>query len=79
MKILPIGNIYNSIIPQASFKKQGLNFTSNPLMQEAKTIELPDIRSEQILLPDNKIWLPKGSKPADFYKNNLSFKVPKAI
>lgn len=31
-------------------------------MPENKQFELPDIRVNQILLPDNKIYLPKGSK-----------------
>lgn len=35
MKINPIGNIYNRIIPQTSFKRQDLNFASNSIMQDS--------------------------------------------
>ena len=44
---------------------------------ELPKIELPDIRSNQILLPDNKIYVPQGSQPADFNKNNISVQLPK--
>lgn len=45
-------------------------------MPENKQFELPDIRVNQILLPDNKIYLPKGSKPVGFNSDNLSLEVP---
>ncbi|MBQ2644410.1 hypothetical protein IJG14_02395 [bacterium] len=55
-------------------KKQAQNFESG--------FELPDIRGSQILLPDNKIYvpqaivLPKGSKPSGFNMGNISLEVP---
>ncbi|MCR5261905.1 MAG: hypothetical protein K6C94_08730 [Candidatus Gastranaerophilales bacterium] len=66
------------------------NTTVKPKEQKAvnqenntKSIELPDIRSSQIWLPDNKIYvpqqivLPKGSMPADFNTTNITVEVPK--
>lgn len=48
-----------------------VNYTEN-----ASGIMLPDIRSNQILLPDNKIYLPQGSKPAEFNSTNITIKLP---
>lgn len=44
---------------------------------ELPKIELPDIRSNQVLLPDNKIYVPQGSQPTDFNRNNISIQLPK--
>lgn len=41
-----------------------------------KELILPDIRSNQVLLPNNKIYLPSSTK-SDFNKNNITIEVPK--
>lgn len=50
---------------------QNTNFSGN-----TKEIVLPDIRSNQILLPDNKIYVTNGSKPLDFNTANVSTALP---
>lgn len=45
-------------------------------VQDEKTdIVLPDIRSSQVLLPNNKIYVPSSAK-SDFNKQNISIEVP---
>lgn len=52
-----------------------LNFQETNLQTEYKSIVLPDIRSNQILLPDNKIYVPSYIK-SDFNRNHLSIQLP---
>ncbi len=45
-------------------------------VENQKGIILPDIRSNQILLPDNKIYFTKGSMPINFNREKISMKIP---
>lgn len=53
--------------------KPKINYTEN-----AKGIMLPDIRGNQVLLPDNKIYVTNGSKPVDFNAENISTTLPES-
>lgn len=68
---------------------KNLNFQNINLNNEKKTgntqvnysetkngIILPDIRSNQILLPNNKIYTLTGSQPVDFNRTGITIKVP---
>lgn len=59
--------------------KQVSNQTEEkPAVQEKNITMMPDIRLSQVVLPDNKIYLPQGSKPADFNKKNITVEVPES-
>ena len=38
---------------------------------------LPDIRGNQVLLPDNKIYIPSNKPQASFNRNNITVELPK--
>lgn len=53
--------------------KPQINYTENE-----KGIMLPDIRGNQVLLPDNKIYVTNGSKPVNFNAENISTTLPES-
>lgn len=52
-------------------QKPQINYTENE-----KGLVLPDIRSNQILLPNNKIYTLTGSQPVDFNRTGITIKIP---
>ena len=73
MQINNINNINSVNLNNYSADKK--TEKTNIILPE-KTIELPDIRSNQILLPQNRMYVPSGLKPADFNTRNISVNVP---
>ncbi len=65
-------NIYNVNLNEIKKTEK----SQNSYVENQKGIMLPDIRSNQILLPDNKIYLPKGSMSANFNRANVSMTLP---
>lgn len=76
IKCMQINN--NGTIKPISIKQQIENkeVTKSDLSESSRNIELPDIRLSQILLPDKKIYIPQGAKPANFNKQGLSVEIP---
>lgn len=54
-------------------EKPQINYTENE-----KGLMLPDIRGNQVLLPDNKIYVVNGSKPLNFNEQNISTVLPES-
>jgi hypothetical protein len=74
MKINSIGLMNSSTVNSKTVEQQ--NVVNANSFQPDRQMGLADIRSNQILLPNNKIYVPQGSAPTDFNKKGITVTLP---
>ena len=69
--------INNNYLSNFNFKKDTtVNEKKAQSISQDTITSMPDIKLSQILLPNKQIYLPQGTKPATFNKNNISIELP---
>lgn len=76
---MQVNNHINTFGIQSKVNGQVKKDIQQSYVQSSTGIMLPDIRSNQILLPDNKIYVPKGAQPIDFNRAGVTVTTPETF